>query len=272
MKVLHFLLTILTLHGIGGPAFAAAVTPGRADLVRLTLDAPVIVRAEIARASALSRKLSPGLAFGFRRHLVRARLTNVLIAPGYVPPQVEYLVDVPADSRGRVPELKGMPVLLFLDSSRLETQYRLIAPWAQVDWTAEREAYVRIIAREALEPDLKGMRVLGLGQAFHVPGNLPGESESQIFVTTQSGRPVSLVVLARPGQRRTFSVATGDVIDDAAGNVAPGSLLWYHLACGLPATLPASSTETLDSENAAAVSADYRFVRESLGACDRVYR
>ena len=82
---------------------------------------------------------------------------------------------------------------------------------------------------------------------------------------------MSLVVLSRPGQPKMFSVATGDIIDDAAAGVKDGSLLWYQLACGLPRGLPNTSTTTLDSENAAAAKADYRFVLDSLGPCDRAY-
>jgi hypothetical protein len=247
----------------------AAPQPGRADLVDLALAAPVIARADVVKASRLSDKLAPGLAPGHKRHLVRARIVNVLTAPGYVPREIEYLVDLPADSRGRPAKLKGRPVLLFLQGARLESQFRLVQPWAQIDWSAEREAYVRSIAAEAIRSNRGPLQVTGLGQAFHVPGSLPGEAESQIFVQTASGDTMALVVLSRPGQQRTFSVATGDIIDEAAGSVTPGSLLWYQLACHLPPDLPDTSIETLDAETAAAARDDYRFVIEALGPCDR---
>lgn len=253
------------------PAGAFAADPGRADLVSLTLSAQVIARASIDRDSRLGERLAPDVAPGFRRHLVRAQLTNVLMAPGSIPSRIEYLVDMPTDSRGRSQSIKGQEVLLFLTPGRNENQFRLVRPWAQIGWTAEREAYVRSIAGEALKPALRGMAVSGFGQAFHVPGSIPGEAESQIFVHTVSGDPFSIVVLSRPGQPRTFSVATGDIIDEAAGSVRPGSLLWYHLACGLPAVLPEESTGTLDAANASAVRDDYGYVRAALGACDSVY-
>lgn len=273
MISLRFLVITCVVFGLpvcGGPAFAGD-NPGRADLVRLTLDAPVIIRAEIGKTSKLGTRLSPGLAPGHQRLLVRARVLNVLIAPGFIPQEIEYLADFALDSHGRPPKLKGAAVMLFLTAGRMENQFGLVAPWGQVDWSADREAYVRRIAREALEPGLKDMEIAGFGQAFNVPGSLPGESESQIFVQTESGRPVSLVVLSRPGQKPRFSVATGDIIDDAAQSVEPGSLMWYHLACGLPAELPGASLDTLDADSIAAVRRDYRFVRESLGPCDSVH-
>ena len=121
------------------------------------------------------------------------------------------------------------------------------------------------------DPAVRDMEIVGLGQAFHVPGSLPGEAESQIFIQTKSGDPMSLVVLSRPGQTKRFSVATGDIIDDAAAGVKDGSLLWYQLACGLPRALPASSLSTLDASTAASAREDYRFVIDSLGRCDRNY-
>ena len=263
---------VLLLCGGLIPLTSASANPGRADLVALTTEAPIIVRATVTKASRLSEKLSPGLAPGFRRFLISAEISNVLIAPGFVSKNIEYLVDIGADPRGRTPKLKGLPVLLFLAPGNREAQYQLVRPWAQVDWTAERDAYVRAVAAEAVaSPDIRDMEISGLGQAFHVPGSLPGETESQIFIQTKAGEPMSLVVLSRPGQPKMFSVATGDIIDDAAAGVKDGSLLWYQLACGLPRSLPVASTSTLDSETAAAAKVDYRFVLDSLGPCDRAY-
>jgi hypothetical protein len=268
MKILRAAIAVLA--GVQAPAFAQQLESyGRADLAGLTVDASVVLRATIGKASKLSEKLSPDLPDGHRRLLVVADTRNLLVAPGFVPRRVEYLVDVPVDSRGKLPKLKGADVLLFLTPGAAPGQYRLVRPWAQVPWTSDADGYVRAIAAEKLDPALAGLAVTGLGQAFHVPGNLPGESESQIFVQTESERPVSLVVLSRPGMERSVSVATGDVIDAAAKPVADGSLLWYQLACGLPSALPAASVATLDTENADAVRSDYRFAMDAMARCDR---
>jgi hypothetical protein len=77
-------------------------------------------------------------------------------------------------------------------------------------------------------------RITGIGRAFHVPGNLPGESETQIFLQTADSRPVSLSVLRRPGETPRWAVALSEIVDEAAVPPAPGTLLWYRLACTLP--------------------------------------
>jgi len=76
-------------------------------------------------------------------------------------------------------------------------------------------------------------------------------------------------VLARPGQPKGFSVALGDVSDDAASSVPRDTLMWYKLACALPRALPAPAVAELEEADRAAVAADYRFVLDSLGPCQR---
>ena len=71
--------------------------------------------------------------------------------------------------------------------------------------TAER---LRAIVREARAADAPP-RITGIGRAFHVPGSLPGESETQIFLQTADSRPISLSVLRRPGEQPRWSVALG---------------------------------------------------------------
>jgi len=107
--------------------------------------------------------------------------------------------------------------------------------------------------------------VTGISSAFRVPGAIPGEAESQFFLSTADGKPVSLVVLTRPGQPRRLSIALGEVIDDAAAGVKPGTLLWYRLACFLPKALP----RTIDA--GMEVADDYSFVLTSLGRCERTF-
>jgi hypothetical protein len=127
---------------------------------------------------------------------------------------------------------------------------------------------VRRIARDAVAPNAPPA-VTGLGNAFHVPGALPGEGETQIFVQTANGAPISLSILRRPGEERRWAVALGEIVDDAAAAPARDTLLWYRLACGLPRTLPATSLADEDPANVAAARDDYRFVLNQLGPCRR---
>jgi hypothetical protein len=111
--------------------------------------------------------------------------------------------------------------------------------------------------------------VTAIGKAFHVPGSLAGESETQIFLQTAEARPVSLTILRRPGEEPQWAVALGDIVDDAAAAPKPETLLWYRLACGLPRTLPRQSYADAEGRAGAAIQADYRFVLDRLGPCTR---
>jgi len=112
-------------------------------------------------------------------------------------------------------------------------------------------------------------RILGLGDAFHVAGTIAGEGETQIFLRTESGDPVSLSILRRPGQAPRWAVALGEIVDEAARPPEPGSLLWYRLACSLPPALPPQAVRTLSVQDAEAARADYRLVTAALGPCRR---
>jgi hypothetical protein len=105
-----------------------------------------------------------------------------------------------------------------------------------------------------------------------VPGSLAGESETQIFLQTAAGDPVSLTVLRRPGLVPTWAVALGDIVDDAAAEPKPNSLLWYRLACALPRALPRQSLADAAPEHVPAIHADYRLILDRLGPCVRTRR
>ena len=137
---------------------------------------------------------------------------------------------------------------------------------AQQTWSPALEAQVRRIATELVAPDAPP-QITGIGNAFHVPGSLPGEGETQIFLTTGDNRPVSLTILRRPGEERRWAVALAEIVDEAAGPPGRDTLLWYRLACGLPAALPERALASMEGTDAAAAREDYQFVRDALGPC-----
>jgi hypothetical protein len=259
------------------PAAASGQAPlmveGFADVADLTLAAPVVLRATILQAEKLNRKEAPDVAAGRVRMLIDAQVQSVLTARDAVPARIRYLWEGPLDARGKAPKLKGADVLLFLRRvPGREGQYQLTSPNGQLRWTERAEAGARRVLTDIRSTELRDLRITGIGNAFHVRGSIPGEAESQIFLTTASGRPVSLVVLSRPGQAKSYSVALSDVIDDAAARIPRDTLMWYRLACGLPAAIPASAVTDLAESDRQAVAADYRFVRDALGACGRTLR
>lgn len=274
MSLRHLILAALLVGSPIAPAQAQLATvEGFADIADLTIGAPAVVRATVAKAEKLNRKEAPDVPAGRVRMLIEAQVQGVLTAREAVPARIRYLWEGPLDARGKAPKLKGSQVLLFLQRAPgREGQYQLTSRNGQVAWTARAEAAARRVLTDSRSPEVRDLRITGIGNAFHVRGSIPGEAESQIFVTTASGRPVSLVVLSRPGQAKSFSVALGDVIDDAAASVPRDTLMWYRLACSLPPTLPDAAVAELGPEDRQAVAADYAFVRTSLGDCGRTLR
>ncbi len=244
--------------------------PTYADLADLALAAPVAAQVRIAQAVAVKPERAPGLKPGMARFYVQAGLVSLIRSPQSLPARLSYVVDLPRDSKGKAPRLrKGSEFLLLAAPvAGRPGELRLAAADAQIPFTAERAATLRSIIREASSAS-PPPRIAGIGRAFHVPGAIRGESETQIFLQTAGGTPVSLTVLRRPGETPLWAVALSEIVDEAAGAPAPGTLLWYRLACGLPRALPRQSLAEADAAAAAAIQADYRHVLEQLGPCVR---
>jgi hypothetical protein len=243
--------------------------PTYADLADLALAAPVAAQVRVAEAIAVKPERSPGLRPGLARFYVQANLVSLIRSPQSLPARLSYLVDLPRDSRGKAPKLRkgGEWLILAAPVAGRPGELRLIAADAQLPFAAERAATLRSIVREASSAS-PPPRIAGIGRAFHVPGAIRGESETQIFLQTAGGTPVSLTVLRRPGQAPLWAVALSEIVDEAAEPPAPGTLLWYRLACGLPRFLPSQSLAEA-GENRAAIEADYGLVLERLGPCAR---
>jgi len=250
----------------------AAAGPAYADLVDLALAAPVIADATIRSATRIKPAEAPGLPANAARFYVEADVGALVRGRGGLASRIGYLVDRPLDARGRAPKLKKQRVLLFArpvaGAPAATAQVQLAAPDAQLDWTPALDAAVRRVATQLAAADAPP-RVTGVGNAFHVPGALPGEGETQVFLQTEGGRPVSLSVLRRPGEQPRFAVALSEIVDDAAAAPTRDTLLWYRLACGLPPALPEAATRQLSADDRTAAERDYQFVSRSLGPCGR---
>jgi hypothetical protein len=252
------------------PLPAGAQTLTYADLADLALAAPVAAHVRLRDAEPLRAELAPNVAPGHRRFLVEAEVAAVIRGAGGLPARVTYLVDLPNDSRGRParPERRAEMLVLASRVPGREGELRLAAPDAQLRYSAATAERLRAILRESAAWGAPP-RITGIGRAFHVPGSIPGEGETQIFLQTADQRPISLNILRRPGQRPRWSVALSEIVDEAAAPPAPDTLLWYRLACTLPARLPRQSLSEAGPEEARAIQADYRVVTEGLGPCAR---
>ena len=251
----------------GVPA-ARAVT--YADLADLALAAPVAAHVRVRRADALSAREATGVPAGHRRFLIEADLVALIRGADGLPARLRYLVDLPNDARGRAARVRRGTEYLLLAApvAGRAGELRLVARDAQLPFSAEAATLLRAILREASAAGAPP-RITGVGRAFHVPGSLPGESETQIFLQTADNRPISINVLRRPGEQPRWAAALGEMVDEAAATPQPESLLWYRLACTLPAALPGTSLSEASAAEAAAIRADYRLVIDRLGPCVR---
>ncbi|MEG3160151.1 hypothetical protein U1763_06525 [Sphingomonas sp. LB2R24] len=242
---------------------------GYADIADLVLSAPIIADATVRSTSKIKAAEAPNLAPGLVRLYVEVDVTALVRGADGLPPRIGYLLDVMPDSAGRVPKFKKARVLIFARPvAGAVNQVQLVAPDAQLDWTPASDARARRIAKDALASDAPPV-ITGVGNAFHVAGALPGEGETQIFLTTADQRPVSLSILRRPGEQPRWAVALSEIVDESAAPPAPETLLWYRMACALPPTLPERSTTSLEAADATIAREDYAFVLAALGPCGR---
>jgi hypothetical protein len=241
--------------------------PGYAEVADLVLAAPLIIDVTITSATRIKGAEAAGVAANAARFYVEADVGALIRGSGAMPARIGYLVDVPLDFRGRAPNLKKSRVLIFARPvPGRPDQVQLVQLDAQRSWTPALDQRVRQIVREVLAPDAPPA-ITGIGNAFHVVGTLPGEGETQIFLKTETGAPVSLLVLRRPNQPPRWAVSFGDIVNEGAGPPEPDTLGWYRLACGLPRRLPATALETQDEQGARIAAEDYQFVLRSLGPC-----
>jgi hypothetical protein len=279
-----FVRVMMSYFGTAATAFAAvglavpaesqtapALAPSLsyADLADLGLAAPVVAHVRVASAARLKPAEAPGLMAGRTRFHVGADVVSLIRSPGGLSSRVSYLVDLPNEG-GRPPKLrKGAEHLLFAQAvPGRASELRLIGPDAQRPFAPADAERLRGILREAAAPTA-APKIVGIGKAFHVPGSLPGESETQIFLLTADSSPVSLSVVRRPGEAPKWAVALTEIVDETAAPPVRDSLLWYRLACSLPRALPRQSIADAEPDQASAISSDYRVVLQGLGSCPR---
>lgn len=273
-------LTALSLPSLGtSPAYAQGPAPTSeaadaigltyADLADLSDAAQLVIRAKIRDQVTVDPVRAAGIAPGFARIFVEAQTLSLLSGQVPVGESLSYLVDVPLDSRGKVPKLKKQEVLLFARAvPGRPGELQLVGPHAQQIYSPALEAQVRPILAAMVAPDAPP-HITGVRDALSVAGNLAGESETQVFLETRGGSPVSLTILRRPGRTPVWGVSWGEIIDQAARPPQANTLEWYRLACALPQRLPSSANLSRVPEERSRAERDYAFVLASLGPCVR---
>lgn len=240
-----------------------------ADFAALAEQADVVAIVEVRRQVEVEPERAPGLAPGHARLYIEARTQALLAGRAALGESVTYLADVPRGARGRAPKLRKQRFIVFADPvpGRPGT-LGLVAPGAQVPATLETEQLARTVIAALAGSELPA--VTGIREAISVAGNLAGESETQLFLETATGTPVSLTVVRRPRMEPHWGVSWSEIVDQAAKAPEPETIEWYRLACSLPAQLPQDAFLQDDRAARARAEADYAFIIEQLGACPRI--
>jgi hypothetical protein len=268
---------ILSLAFASGGAVNAQKTKGLptstplsyADVADLSIKSAIAAHVKIRKAERVKLLASDPLPTDRKRYVITADVVALIRGAGGLPPQIRYLVDVKNDFKGKQPTLKKADMIVFgVAVPNRPGEVQLVAPDAQVPMTPELAAQVRGVLA-ALTRDDAPPQILGVGDAFHVPGSLSGQGETQIFLRASDGRPVSLSIWREPGLMPRWAVSLAEIVDQNAGPPRPDTLLWFRLACFLPRTLPVDSTAALGPDAAQIAAQDYQTVLSGLGTCKR---
>jgi hypothetical protein len=243
-----------------------------ADMADLTEKSAVVVLVEVRDQAAVEPERAPGLAPGKARLYIEARTAALLAGRAALGESLTYLADVPLTPKGKPPKLKKQRFLVFANpvAGRPGT-LQLVEPDAQIPATPESEQLARAVIAAFAAPDARP-GVTGVRDVMSVPGNLAGESETQMFLDTATGEPVSLTVVRRPGMEPQWGVSWSEIVDQAARPPAPATVEWYRLACFLPRRLPAAAFLQQDQASRRRAEADYAYILQQLGDCPRTLR
>lgn len=251
------------------PPPPASPPPSYADLADLADWAAVVVHVTVAKQVVVPGERAANVAPGHARLYIEARTRALLAGSAPLGESVRYLVDVPRDAKGKPPKLKKREFLLFAKSvPGRPGELQLVGPTAQLPFDPVLATRLRPILTELVAADA-APAVTGVRDALAVPGALVGESETQIFLATASGDPVSLTIVRRPGMEPVWGVSYSEIVDQAARPPVKDSLAWYRLACFLPAQLPRGANLSQDEASRARAAEDYAFVLRQLGPCPR---
>jgi hypothetical protein len=272
--LLMFALSLFSSQIAVFPAVSQAVEESDplqyADLADLSSDAPLIIHLTVKEAIKVAPERAPNAPPGTQRFYIIASTNALIRGKGGVGETIRYVIDLPLDERGRAPKIKKKPYIIFArrPAGGSSDNVQLVAKDAQIAWTPSREQRVRSLVRELMAHDAPPA-ISRIASAFHVAGTIIGEGETQIFMETDTGTPISITVLKRDGQRKFWAVSLGEIVDEAARAPVRNSLLWYRLACFLPRQLPAGALASDTIANAQQARSDYQTVLNDLGNCPR---
>ena len=243
--------------------------PTYADLVDLALSAELVGTTVVDDQIVVPIERAPSLLPGRTRFYVESTIQRLLKSPAPLGESLNFLVDISPNQAGELPRMKRQAFVFFASrvpgqpgSAQLLSSDSLIPAGPMIE--ARLETVLNQLAAGDAVP-----AIVGIKDVISVAGNLAGESETQMFVQTANGAPVSLSVIRRPGMAPEWGVSLGEIVDQAAQPPAPETIAWYRFACELPAQLPADSYLQADRTSRQRAQEDYAFILRELGPCER---
>lgn len=248
---------------------SAQPEPTYVDLVEFAQEAGVVARIGIDEQILVPLERAPGVAPGEVRLYLEALTESLLSGAAPIGESLAFLVDLPRDADGDAPDLEEQVFIVFADSvPGRPGELQLTARGAMLPATPELEARVRRVLTQLAEGPRPPV-ITGVREAISIPGNLAGESETQIFLETDSGTPVSLSVIRRPGMAPDWGVSLTEIVDQSARPPEPETPLWYRLACFMPERLPDEAFIQPDGQSRARAREDYALILDEIGPCQR---
>lgn len=252
------------------PEPVAASVATYADVAGLLEKSAIVARVEIRQQVALPLERQVGVAPGKVRLYLNTRTESLLVGKTAVGESLAFLSDVPLGAKAKPPKLKKQRFVVFaVPVAGRAGELQLVGPEAMLPASPMLEQQIRTIATALLSPDAPPA-VTGVRDVMSVRGNLAGESETQMFLDTAGGAPVSLTVIRRPGMQPDWGVSWTEIVDQSAAPPRPETLEWYRLACSLPPRLPANAFLQAESASRFQAEVDYEFVLQQLGPCTRL--
>ena len=249
---------------------ALSAQPTYADLATWAEQANMVVRATVKRQIEVPAERAPGLQPDRARLYIQAETSALISGTAPIGEAFSYVVDVPRRANGKPPKLKKQSVILFARSvPDRPGMMQLVSTAAQLPATADLELRLRPILQQLLSGDAPP-KVTGIRDALPVFGNLVGESETQIFLSTADNSPAAITIVRRPGQEPRWGVSFDEIVDQSATPPSPNSLEWYRLACSLPQRLPGGAVLADSLEQRRLAEQDYAMVLRDLGPCNRM--
>ncbi len=243
--------------------------PTYADLVTFALEADLVAIVSVADQRAFPPERAPDVPPDRVRLYLESLTRNLLSSATGIGESLIFVTDADRTADGRAPDWEERDFVIFADSVRARPgEVQLVSSRAMFAHGPVIEERVRRVLRQLAAADAPPV-ITGVRDVISVPGNLVGESETQMFVETANGAPVSLTVVRRPGFAPQWGVSLGEIVDSSARPPEPETLAWFRFACFLPGELAESAFLQTDRDSRRQAREDYAFVLAELGPCER---